>query len=505
MPVDRHLQAIEISDFAPGLWEQADWLMPPSGAQEMTDCYPQPGGGLRAFFKGTDISASGIASAANERPIGLYQKSGSGGETPDRWLMTYSTQTPGSYRPKLYRMKTSASETTWTQVFVTSGSTQFKVATSDNNQPHKVPFRYFKLSAGTEYVLFSLQYVGASTEGPGLYRLAIADSSAAVKAIEVTTSVTDATRPSGPLAIHQARVMLGAGAPGDRLVWSDAGTITFSAANFLDVEPNQEHAGFVALHPNAPSDLLILKNGAPMVVLQGDISDPVAQQMIGGVTGGGSEKQDLGLSPDGLTFIARDGYVYRTNGASVDNLSQQLNGFSLQTDFVGPGDTNFINEFTFAPNGYVYHWPTKSWFKQTRLAGALHHVDHARRVIWGPVATGASFALREVSPFPGQTRLNTYSWKSAPLRSPDGRQLVIREVEIVAKSYDTSAQIAVTVNGTTVTKTLATAGRQDVSFGFNQRGDVLDVRVVPTAAGGSVEAPSIEAVRIKTRPGHQTV
>lgn len=503
MPVDRHLEVVEFRDFAPGLYENSDWLMPGSAAQEMTDCFPQPGGGLRAFFKGTTISASGIASAANERVIGLYQKAGPSGSAPDRHLMTYSTQTPGSYRPKLYRMKTADSETTWTQVFVTSGTTQFNAATGDNNGPHKSPFRYFE-AAGVAYVIFTVQYIASATGGPGLYRLLVSDTSSTQKAIELVTTIVDAGRPSGPLTVHQARIVLGAGAPGEKLLWSDPGTLTFPTANFLDVEPNQEGAGFVALSPNAPSDMLILKNGAPAVVIQGDITDPTVQQMLDGITGGGSEKQDLGRTPYGLTFIARDGYVYLTNGSSLDNLSQQLAGFNSQTDFLGPGDTNFINEFLFAPNGYVLHWPTKSWFKQTRLAGALHHVDHARRVIWGPVGTGASFTLRELSPFADATRMDTYSWKSAPLRRPDGRQLVIREVEVVAKSYDASAQIAVTVNGTTVTQTLASAGRQKVSFLFNERDEILDVRVVPTANSSDIEAPSIEAVRVKSRSGSQT-
>lgn len=512
MPTNRHLRVQEITNFAPGLFENADWLMPATGAQEMTDCYPQVGGGLRAFFKGTDLSVSGIANPTQERAIGVYARggiplrSGAAGIARDRYLMTYRA-TAGGYRPRLYRMDESAAASTWTQIFVDSGSNEFNIATSDNDAPNKAVFRFFRLSAGSPddaYVLFTMQYVGATTRGPGLYRLNYNDVAASQKAVELTTSVTGATRPSGPLAVHQSRVMVGGGTNRDNLIWSDAGTVTFGASNFLPVEPNQDLPGFVAMHALPPSDLVILKEGAPMVSVQGDIADPTVVQMIEGVAPGGQGAQDFGRAPTGLTFVATDGYVYEGFGSSVRNLSQQLGGFAGQTDLSGPGDTNFINEYLFAPNGYVLHIPTQSWFKQTRIAGAIHNVERSTRTIWGPVGTGVSFALRSLSPFPGQTRMNTYSWKSAPLRSPDGREIEIREVEVVAKSYDASATIAVTVGGTTVTKTLGVAGRQDVSFLFVARDEVLDIRVVSSAASSAVEAPSLEAVRFYTRSGHQT-
>lgn len=511
MPSNRHLTVREISDFSPGLWENADWLMPPSGAQEMSDCYPQVGGGLRAFFKGTDLSASGITNASQERVIGAYARggvplrSGAAGTGVDRYLMTYRASA-GAYRPRLYRMDGSAGDSTWTQVYVDAGTNEFNAATSDDNTPDKAAFRFFRLAAGSPndaYVILSMKYRAATTRGPGIYRLNYNDATASQKAVELTTSVAGSARPCGPLTTHQARVMIGGGAQGETIIWSDEGTVTFGASNFLGVEPNQDLPGFVAMHALPPSDLFILKEGAAMVSVQGAITDPTVQQMAEGIAPGGSGKQDFGRTPSGLTFIATDGYVYEAAGSSVTNLSQQLGAFANQSDFAGPGDTNFINEFLFAPNGYVFHLPSKSWFKQTRLAGATHNVERSTRTIWGPVGTGASFALRSISPFPGQQRLNTYSWKSAPLRSADGRQLEVREVQVVAKSYDTNATIAITVGGTTVTKTLTTAGRQEVSAYFTARGEVLDIRVVPTAASSAVEAPSIEAVRFYSRSGHQ--
>src|SRR5690606_27209185 len=104
---------------------------------------PQEGGGLRAFMKGSALSVSGIADITKERVIGLHARGGipvrSGNPTDltDRYLLTYSFD-PGASagskaRPKLYRMDGSNNETTWTQIFATSGTTQFAAATDDNN------------------------------------------------------------------------------------------------------------------------------------------------------------------------------------------------------------------------------------------------------------------------------------------------------------------------------------------------------------------------------------
>lgn len=513
MPTNRHLNVIEITDFSPGLWENADWLMPASAAQEMTDCYPQLGGGLRAFFKGTDISTTGIQNPTEERIIGLYARgsidirAGVGlGQGVDWYLMTYR-YAAGATRPKLYRMDGTNGETTWTRIYVGSGTTELDLADSDNNAPQKAVFRFFKLLTGApndDYVIVSIEYLSSPPGGTGFYRLNYNDLSSSQKLVELTTSVAGGTYQNGALAVHQGRVIIAGLSAKEGIIWSDAGTVTFAAPNYLRIEPSQDMSAIIAMHPLPPSDLLILKEGAPMVTVQGDVTDPVVQGMVEGVAAGSSGKQDFGRTPNGLTFISTGGQIYETNGSTVNSISEQLGAFGDQPDFVGPGDTNYLNDFLFAPNGYVKYLPTNSWFKQTRLAGALHNVERSTRIIWGGVATGTSFALRKISPFPGNDRMNTYAWKTPKLRSPDGRQLVIREVEVVAKSYDASATVSVTVGGTTIAKTLGSAGVQDTSALFNVRGETLDVRIVPSAASGSVEAPSIEAVRIYTQSGHQT-
>jgi hypothetical protein len=509
MPVNDHLTWSEVKDFSPGLWEADDWLMPATAAQTMTDCYPQEGGGLRAFYAPTSLSVSGLVDPTNERVIGLHARggiaarSGAPADATDRYLMTYRFNAAAGAGtkalPLLYRMDGTNNETTWTEIFINSGILTLQFATNDNNAPRQGSFRFFRQIAGSpndSYVIAAVRYVGAqgAGRGAGIYRLNYNDLSSVQKAIEITPSFTvhgNTIKPYGALAIYQQRLLV---ADDDVLFFSNVGdSATFAAASFQEVDPSQDLPSIRVLIPAPPSDLLVLRDGAAQALLQGIITQPTTQLMSEGIFFAPGE-QDATHSPDGIYVISSNGHVYVTDGVTFSSVSQQLNHFSQQSDFVGLGSLNYIGDFVFAPNGKVYHFPTKSWFKQTAIAGALHNVERFQRQIWGPVGTGQSFSLNKLIPFGSTPRVSTYTWKSAPLRTADGRQLEVREVQAYVRSYDTNATVAVTVNGKTVTRTCPTVGKQQLSFLFMQRGEVLDIQVVPTAGAGG-EAPSIETLR----------
>lgn len=494
MPVNDHLAPIEIRDFSPGLWERADWLMPANAAQVMTDCHPQIPGGLRAWFKPTSISNSGITAPTKERVIGLYARLVS--DDVDRFLMTQWSDPAASSgnkrKPRLYRMNESASETTWTQVYKTSGTTEF--ATSDNDAPSKVSFRTYVLSDGTVRVVFVLRNVHSDA---GLYRLNVADSSSSIKAIKLTTTSAGEANPIGALAIHQQRIIV---TSGDRIMWSDPGAENFDADNFLRVDPNVGAPIIRVIDGIEPSDLLGLRQGPGPFLVQGDITSPTVQEMGEGMRLG--SYADFGHHPDGKLIIASDGYLYLTDGRNFENIGTQLAAKSASADASSLGDAVYLNEYVFQAGGKVFDTRTKSWFKQSGLAGNFLNVALSPGAVWGTVETGGeSFTLAQVAPKNENSRCSTYTWKSAPLRDPSGRQIEIREVEIVANNYQANSTFAITVNGTTVTKTMSSTGRQNVSALFKQRAEVLDVQVVSTA-GSTGEAPSIEAIRIFTRAGH---
>lgn len=497
MPAQQsHLRWIEIRDFAPGLWEKADWLMPPTAAQTLTDAYPQQGGGLRAFFKPTALSTTGIVDPTKERVIGLTARLVE--NESDRFLMTawYDPAAGSGLKSKarLYRMNEAASETTWTQVFKTSGTTEF--ASSDTETVLKGSFRTFTLADGTRRVVFVLR----TTNDSGLYRLNVADSSATIKAIKIDTSASGNASPDDALTIHQARIMV---AHDGRLMWSDPGTETFAAPNFLLVNPNVAAPIIRIMEGAEPSDLLILQQGPGPSIVQGDITDPVVQIMSTGLRFGATG--DAGHSPLGLLVNSTDGYLYLTDGRTFENLSSQLEAHERPANIISNGDAVFMDEFIFKAGGYVYDTRTKSWFKQSGLQGMFLDTTLVPGAVWGTVAaTGNSFSLAQVTPKNNSSRVSTYTWKSAPLRSDDGRRLMVREVEIYAKPYDSSATIAVTVGGVTRTKTLdGSSTRQSLRFLFPQtEAEVLDVQVVSTAGSASNEAPSIESLRIGLGIGH---
>lgn len=490
--------------------------MPPNGWQTFSDAYPQVGGGVRAFFKATPISVSGIGTIAKERVIGLHARggvaarSGSPAELVDRYLATYlfdSAAAPGAKaRPKIYRMDGSNNETTWTEINRTSGSSLWNFATSDNNAPRKTSFKFFHNLAGSpndDWVLAVIRYVGAQPNGPGLYRFNYNDLSSAQKGIEIKMA-NSTVFTTGPITVHQARVLVGGGGAGnDTIYYSDPGAAsTSSATGFLQVDPSQDLPKIIGLSPSPPSDLFVLRQGAPPVLVQGLIASQTSQVMAEGIISSPGE-QDIVRTPEGYAFISHDGYIYLTDGVTFTALSQQLAGFQQQSDIVHMGDLSYIEEFLFGPIGFVYHFPTKSWFRQTQIAGAFHNVERSLRQIWGPDNTGVSFALNKLSPVPATSpdRLSTYTIKSAPLHAGDGRRIGIREVQIYLRSYDANATVAVTVNGTTRTVTCSTTGRQQLSFLFVERAEVLDVQVVPTAGSAANEAPSIEVLRVGFEPG----
>lgn len=515
MPVHSHLKPIEIKDFTPGLFTDNDWLMPANGSQRMVDCHAQVGGGIRAFYKATAISTTGIVAPTKERALavhgrgGVPARSGAPSDLTDRYLLTYlfdaAAGAGSKARPRLYRMDGSNGETTWTQIFKPA-SAEFAFATSDNNAPSKARFRYFRLSSGTpndQKVLLQMLYVGTDA---ALWSLNYNDLSSAQIATVQQTLVANATRPCGPLAIHEARVVIGAG-NSERIVWSDPGTLSFPAANFLDVDGLQDLPNPVAMATIEPSDLFIMREGSPIVLVQGDITNPTVQSMVQGIVGGGSGQQDFGRTDQGMALMSHDGYVYLSNGSSVNKISQQLRAFAHPTDYVGQGAMAFVGEYLFCPVGLVYHFPTQSWFTQTQLAGNALNVEPYTSQIWGTTGEGVSFALAQLVPVPSVNapRVSSYLWQSAPLRANDARQIRVRQVDLALRAYDVNAVVTVTVNGTANAITLAASGKQTVQFLFSERAEVLDVTVQSVAGSGANEAPSIESVRIWTQEGHDTL
>lgn len=511
MPVNNNLEWTTIQDFAPGVYTVGEWLIPANAAQQMDNCYPQPGGGLRAWFKQDSITTTGITDISRERVLGIYTRggiplrSGAAQAGPDRYLLTYyynSGATPGQKaQPRLYRMDTTNGDTTWSQILQT-GPTGFAYATGDNNSPEIGSFTFFRTLTGApndQYVIMTLRYNGSDAT---IWKLNYNPAGSAQVAEKVATDIQRV----GPIEVYQARLLMGQGGSvnPERLWYTNPGNLSIDG--YIDVEPSQNLPGLTTLSAQPPSALLVGKQGAPWVSLQGEITDPVTYQLAPGRSTL-YQIQDMAATPYGEAFIEPTGALMLTDGRTFNNISEQLAGSTWPqniTDVVGSGNSVYVNDFLFAPQGMVFDFRTRSWFKQTAMVGSLKSGDPYFRQLLGNTQDGTNFGIGQITPYDGTARVSSYTWKSAPFRRDDGRQACIREVQVFFESYAANSQITVTVGGVTQTQTGIPVGKSMRSFLFKAQGAILDVTVTPAHTAGTSEAPSIEAVRIGlTDLGHR--
>lgn len=515
MPVNRHLEWFDITDWTPGLYDEVSTqarrlLMPENACQELVNYVPQPQGGLRAFFAPTTVSTTGLDSAANEIATGLYQRgglplrSGASGDSIDRYLATMHGTDKKS---RLYRMDGSNGETTWKQE---AAPGNYDGVAASHSGARATEFDFMKTTAGDEYVLavFRDTSVYSATQvSAGLFKIKYVGGAGPPATDGDLSGIASYT---GPLAVAQARILIGAG-NSERLYYGTVGDVVVDGTTYIDVEPNKVLPNLALLEPYAPADLIVVKEGGSFVVIGGDISDagtPVREMGQGHFAR--FTEQEFVRTPDGLVFIEPGGNAYLTDGRDFSNISSQiarfdhnLSGNSATHYVVSPGRGAFLNGFLFMPKGYVLDWATKAWFKTDSFTAAFLSADPYSGTVLG-ASQGSSFSMKSWQIFeqqPGTTRVSTAYFRSAPYSRPDGRQVEIREVQLFLTAYGTT-DVVVTVNGTARTVSGLAAGRHQIPFLFAERGEMLDVKVetTNTAAG---EAPTIERMRVAFGKGHQ--
>jgi hypothetical protein len=493
VPVNKHLEFVDITDFTPGYFSVGEWLMPVNGSQEMTDCRPDPGGGLRASAKPTAFSTSGLP-VTTAKVCGLYTRgaialqSGAPGDARDRYIALYDT---ADNKVKIYRWNETltATPTSWSLVIAHAAV---------NAIPNPVTFDTFVDSTGTAHVFYTL--FQTSTDD-GLWSIPFSYVAAGT-----STRRISGISPIG-LGVQDDRVIT---ASASTLRWSDSQSATsFPAANTLNVQASRQGNSIVSITAFAPGDLLIGTRFSAWTLVQGSITDPVVRTMSDARSLGAGQRG--AFTDKGLAFVSPlTGVFITNNGESFNDIStqiaQSLWQYNANNGDVGNGECVFTSDFLAAPHGLFWDTRTQAWFRSSVLITNKDHfhtwADTNYREFFSATG-GNSFSLYTFGASEA-TRWNTYTWKSASFHRPDNRQIRIREVQVIYKSYDASATIAVTVNGTTRTITAPTTGRQQTSFLFSEQAEVLDVQIVPTAGSSSNEAPSIEAVRVGSQSYHQT-
>lgn len=504
-----HYERVEISDFTPGIVTAGEWLVPAKGSAEMLDCYPQIGGGLRAWTSFAEFSKAGIG--ASEFPFGFYARgaipvrSGAALDATDLYIITYNSS---DGKPRLYRWDNTndaAPPAAWTLIKT------FAASTAPGSPPSLASFQPYVV-AGTTHVYLILKYVSGTDQG--LWRIRYSDGA--------LTQITTHANPRC-LVAHQDRLLYGHGSSeGSRLVWNDPNTETFGAASFIDVLPYYRLTSN-SLIKSFVGDLLIGKTGAPWTLVQGPITDPTVRTMLDAAYP--VVIQAAAETPDGLAYSTfRDGQFLTSSGSESKKLTDQL----LATDVAGDGllatsadagVNSYASHFLTTPSGYIWDRTTESWFRtshwgaggaQTEGKYQTYDAQQDNQILY-VVTRGTAFKIFYSRLAEGSfTRKRAYTWRSAPLRDPNGRQITIREIDITLKSYLNGATATITVGNTThpvagtqvSAATGIAAGRQQIHRQFEAIGEVLDVQVVVDSGADGTEAPSIEAIGISSLPGH---
>lgn len=485
MPTDSHLEWTEIRDFTPGYWEVGDIYMPPNAAQTMTDCFPMKQGGLRAWFKPTTFPTTGIDSVSDETPLALFahenliNRSGNGVGN-DYYLITWAA---GAAVTKVYRMDQTAAgpPTTWTKIKTHATGLQ-------PTQPLHVC--NYVLTDGTRYFVYGL---GAGNGADaGVWIVKYSDGT--------LTQLT--TGQQAIVANYQSRLII-AGTVSN----GNAGTIQFTDPGLLtnintNEAPVDESEGLMDISGFAtfsPGDLMVFKSGAPIYLVQGDLTNYMVRQMNGSVPGGIKPVR----GPAGVIFTAR-GRVYSSpDGSQIQLLTEQI-----KTGSLGGNKLTFHDHWLwFGRNGLIMDTDTGAIFKTSQITTTSRDpvIELAPGDGFMFANSASSMQLWTVQTSDGSTtgRCESYTWKSSPIRHPTGRQIEIRAVEVYARSRNgATSTVAVTVNGVTQTRACDVSNRGALMFYFMGRGEYLDVQVVSASNASGVEAPIIEVVRIGAQGGH---
>lgn len=337
---------------------------------------------------------------------------------------------------------------------------------------------------------------------------------------------------------HQARLVVGYQ---DKLYFSPPGENDFTAPGFGFLFLNQ--AGFLTtvgdvhegplvawMVPVPPGDFIVATRDGRIYNVQGDLGDPTVLELGRWTT---MVPHEPANTPNGIFFILPNQGVHALGlDGSVTNITPGINPavWNLRGPKTGLGQLVGTERFLFAPNQHtgadhkngalVFDFDTKAWFTSTHaddnviLQPRLMQPDNNPHDsgVWvlsgeAPESSSEPFAFHirtggADDQAQTEQRNTTWEWESAPLRSPMGRFLDLRLVEIPVYAFNGSSTLSVTVGGTTRQVT-PPAGRSVQTFLFKARGSSLSVRVKSDSNSASTEAPMIEAVNIGWKDGPQ--
>ena len=468
---------------------------PPLAFVTLQDYVPQKGGGLRPFFQGIAVGNSGIGT--DEQCMGIYArngaatrpgKTGGGSDSFDALCVTISES---DFKVRIYRMDQSNDETTWTAIKTTAAV----VTSSVGHQP--TCFAFFQRKDGTVVYLLSIFVTDAAVSG--LYSVGYA---AGTHGSSPDNVVTRLQAYNGPLEVSQARILIGGS--GANIQYSDVGDTSFTSPStqVITVTPNRAESTVSIISGVEPSDLLVGKEGAPWVEINGDIANsttPVRE--MGDDHHQRQNRQQVPRVPGGIAFIEGGGRIFITDGRTFTSISDQIQVSTLvQGGMVGPATMAFLDDYLFLQASYVRDFRTNAWFKQSAVASSSHWSDPYGGMLW-LAGHAAGFDVQRIQLYNG-TRVTTGVIQTVPYSDKNGRNIEVREVQLFVNTASTTefkVELIDQTGSSVVTRYAVVAGAKAnvVDFLFpSTKSEYLSVKVTATAVNGSSAAPDIERMRI---------
>lgn len=585
MPANQHLEWVDFDRFD-GLWDATSpALMPARAAQVMSGCHPQPAGGLRAFFRPMAFSDVTGMYAANRRIVGIWPADSTGyyyviTATVDTG-MTASTAAPRPPKTDLraWAIYSGVSMSGWSAAL---GSPPF-VATNHSSLDHvpQIPSLAQTTTAGTPGGSLNSCYI-AVPYGNGSHSSLYSLSSGTMTKKTIGGSFITYTFATN----HQNRVV--ASYEGG-IIFSSPGTYdipTGTPNQYINFDGSLVTWG-ISL---PPSDLLIGTEAGGIYNVQGDLSDPTIRTLalpgsssygpqrpaltdIGVIVAtpngpmtvnGGGLGEPLGhmLDPKhwritypalhndevyplrqrnlGGSFATSDGFVFARSDGALLNRTYYHHKSYIDQD--AAGINTWVADNLLNLNGsLVLDTKAKAWFRSVHpdvadmLAPWIHVEDttlstHEPGILTIPSEELASTGRVGYRQQTSGRRAHVYEWRSAPLRSPDGREVELREVQIGLTAYtspestnftsglaapeDTAyattptATVVITAtneDGVTATETLTLAGGTTTTLNtaLVLKGKTVDITVKASTPHKDIEAPSIDHLRLGwTRGSH---
>lgn len=527
MPARDHLTWTEIKDFRPGLWTMEPLKAPASAATQMDNCYPGPNGGLYPFFRPSS-NTTGVTLGAESHGIGAGWREDQSG-SPE-YLMAVNNAGTGQL---------------WRSV---GGTTAFNLVESTGPGGLTLEFCHFVQviqNSGAGRMFFSAD----APQGGGGVGTRLLNSAAASTQVDVTAKP--------PIVSHQSRmVCCNSNRTGIRFTAPGATTLTGT----ITPDPGGDAPYIVGMAAFSPSDLLVVYASGTSVMIQGDLSDPTVRVLGRGPVNGFANNVFIERLTDGtLVMPVLDRGAYQFTGEAWVPLSAQLDAGVYLDDSTSTGITwagrndgrvmphyRRFGNLLFTPLGFIYDEETRSWFRCTALSRAWVYTttqvgilgldaDNARQgYSIQPDTWTADGDWPAAGAFSGR-RATSYTWKSVPLRHPEGQLSSVREVEVsiqnrsrvscfesgvqaLAPGFAVVNTVTVTVNGVVRSAVTSTTKEYDI-LRFQFPRDVPEYSQVTvtvtttdnagtTGAGPSnnyTSAPPIETIRFGWSPGKQVV